>query len=119
MFWLLPVLAFVGGLLLGGAVIAVADLGSSDDPSASSSVPSTTPTGTDVESTATTVTVPAACADGLDKADTAAQAAKDGITGITQLDSAAIRRALDQLQTLQPEIRDLATRCRNGVSVTN
>lgn len=119
LYWLLPVLAFVGGLLIGGGVIVAADLGSSDQPAAAEPAPRATPGGTDSGSGATTITVPAACADGLDRADTAAQAAKDGLAGITQLDPAAVRSALDRLQTLQPEIRDLATRCRVGVSTSN
>lgn len=119
LYWLLPVLAFLGGLVIGGGVIAAADLGSSDQPAAAAPTPGATPGGTDSGSGATTITIPAACADGLDRADTAAQAARDGLAGITQLDPTAVRQALERLQTLQPQIRDLAARCRVAVSTGN
>ena len=119
LYWLLPALAFVGGLLIGGGVILAADLGSSDQPASTGTAPGATPGGTDSGSAATTITVPAACADGLDRADAATRAAKDGLGGIGRLDPSEVRRALERLQTLEPQIRDLAARCRVEVSSGN
>ena len=119
LYWLLPLFAFVLGLVIGGVVIAAADLGSSDQPAAATPTPGAVPGDTDAGSGATTITVPAACSDGLDRADTAAQAARDGLAGIGQLDPSTVRKALERLQTLQPQIRDLAEKCRVGVSTDN
>lgn len=108
LYWLLPTFAFLLGVVLGGGVIAAANLDSGDEP-----VAAATPTpdaGSDAGDR--TVTVPASCADGLDRADAAVQAARNGISAIGNLDTAALQRALDRLQTLQPQISDLAGKCR-------
>lgn len=109
LYWLLPTLAFVLGLVLGGGVIAVADLGSDDETPTASRVVDAPEPAADGDRT---ITVPASCVDGLDRAEVAAKAAKDGIDAVTRIDTAALQRALDQLQTLQPQIADLADRCR-------
>ena len=109
LYWLLPVLAFLLGVLLGGGVIAAADIGSSDEPAAAAT-PSPAPAAE--ASGDRTVTVPASCADGLDRADAAIKAARDGVAAVGNLDTAALQRALDRLQTLQPQVTDLAAKCR-------
>ncbi|HEY6744341.1 MAG TPA: hypothetical protein VI357_01355 [Mycobacteriales bacterium] len=112
LYWLLPVLAFLGGLLLGGGIIAATDIGSSDQTAAGPAEPARPGPTTSTSPGDRTITVPASCADGLDKADAALQAARDGIDALGDLDGTAARQALDRLVTLRPEITDLADRCR-------
>jgi hypothetical protein len=123
LYWLLPVLAFLGGLLLGGSVIAAAGLGSGDEPAASATEPAGAPTpepsttaGGSSTSGDRTVTIPASCVEGLDKAETAIQRAREGVDAIGGLDSERLQQSLDRLLTLQREITDLAATCRSAAT---
>ena len=123
LYWLLPVLAFLGGLLLGGSVIAAAGLGSADEPAASATEPAgartPAPSSTSGGSSTSgdrTVTIPASCVEGLDKAEAAMQRAREGVDALGDLDSTRVQQALDQLLTLQREITDLAATCRSAAT---
>jgi hypothetical protein len=108
--WLVPALTFVAGLLLGGGVIAAADWGGGDRPAAAQaqSVPPPNP----IPSGDATITVPASCAEGLDRAEAALDAADTALEAVRDLDTAQLQRALDRLQGIQPDVRRLADACR-------
>lgn len=113
LFWIVPVLTFVAGLLLGGGVIAAMDLGdderagvSAEDGQAGEATASPIPEGD------STITVPASCAEGLDRAQLALEAAESGVTALRELDTARLQKVFDDLQRIQPEVTRLARACR-------
>ncbi|HEY6744352.1 MAG TPA: hypothetical protein VI357_01410 [Mycobacteriales bacterium] len=117
LFWIIPVLTFVVGLLLGGGVIA-ASKADGDDGTASTAQDRSGagPTASPLPSGDATITVPASCADGLDRAERAFEAADAGLAALRDLDTAKVRQVLDELQRLRPEITRLAGACRTAVT---
>ncbi len=117
LYWLLPVLALLGGLLLGGSVVGAAGLGTGGESAASDAEPSDAPTPEPSSTSGDrTVTIPGSCVEGLDRAESAIQAARNGVDAVGNLDREGLRRALDRLLTLQPEITDLAATCRSAAT---
>ena len=118
LFWLVPVLTFVAGLLLGGGVIAATRTGG-DDRVAATSEPDGAASASPVPEGDRTIAVPASCADGLDRAKRALEAVDGGFEALRELDTARLQKVLDDLQGLEPEVTRLADACRTAVTDGN
>lgn len=110
-FWLIPAATFVLGLLLAGAVMTAADDTDDDTPAVA-----TAPTVTVVPSAAATpdrtITVPASCEHGLERARTALSTAGEAGEALRRLDTGRLQELLNQLQAAQREVDALAGQCR-------
>lgn len=112
--WLLPVLTFLVGCLLGGAVIAAGAFGGDDTdlatPTASPSPgddasPEPSPDGVAVR-------VPQACLDAADQAATVTSQAQDAVAAVRDLNARRLQEIVDSFQQLEPEVQRLADECR-------
>jgi hypothetical protein len=113
--WLLPALTFLVGCVLGGAVIAAGTSGDEDGTIASDTA-SQAPEqeeGTDAESTDVVVRVPQSCLDAADAALVAAQQVDDAVAAVGDLDARRLQEIVDEVQQLQPDVRESAERCRS------
>lgn len=108
---LLPALAFVAGLLLGGAVIGV---GLQQDHQQQGAVaaggpptptPSASPSGL-------TVDVPGSCLQAANKAEDAYGLVEKGVAAARGLDARALADLVDQAQRQRPEVQRLIDACR-------
>lgn len=109
---LLPALAFLAGLLLGGAVLGAA--GRSDDQTGAtgervrpSATPTPSPSGGDL-----LVRVPGPCLQAADRAEQAYALLERGVTAARDLDARALADLVDQVQQQRPEVQALVERCR-------
>jgi len=116
-FWLLPVAAFVIGCILGGVLVGVAQTGSggsaADGTQAAPSptVPVDGTTGdADLEVRAT---VPAECLEAVDLATSSFDTLDRGLAALQDFDTATLRDVFGELQEVQPELSQLAARCRD------
>jgi hypothetical protein len=118
-FWIVPALTFAVGLLLGGTVMATADDTADDDiatvprPVASASASPVLPPGD------RTITVPASCEQGLERARTALSTVGEAVEAARNLNSGRLQELLDQLQNAQQEVEQLAAQCRAEVPERN
>lgn len=110
-FWLIPAATFLAGLLLGAVVVGVTHIG---DPAgtdrAALGAPSPSATGTGRADL--TVVVPASCLEALDRAERAVDSVRAATQAIRNLDAAALRTVVDQLQQLQSRVTEQADLCR-------
>lgn len=122
-FVVLPALALVIGLVLGGLIVGVAldgsptDEGPSSDPTSTDS-PSPDPDGStptddsggdaggDVE-----IVVPQECLDAADTVERATQVMRDGVGAIEDFDRQPLLDALNRLEDLEAQARAQADRC--------
>lgn len=106
---LLPALAFLAGVLLGGAVIGAASSGGDDSPAARPRVatPAPSPSSADV-----TVTVPGACVQAADRAEQAYGLLERGAAAARDLDARALAELVDEVQQQRPEVQALVEQCR-------
>lgn len=122
--WLLPVLTFLLGCLLGGGVIAAGASQDADDvaaaPSATAS-PGETGTGggsedepeDEAEDDEPEVRVPESCLAAADGAVVAANRVDDVVKAVRDLDARRLQELVDEVQQQQPRVRELAERCRS------
>lgn len=112
--WLLPVLTFLVGLVLGGVVIFAGTSGDDDGAAASADAsPSPGVVATeDPDSTDLVVRVPQSCLDAADGALEASQQVDDAVAAVRDLDARRLQEIVDEVQRLQPDVRDQAERCR-------
>jgi len=112
--WLLPVLTFLAGCLLGGVVVAA---GAPDDadgravpqasaPGAAEAAPSPSPSDL-------VVRVPEACLAAADSAQEFTRQVDDVVLAVRDLDARRLQEIVDQVQQSQPELRRLAEQCRS------
>ncbi len=108
---LLPALAFVAGLLLGGAVIGATLSGNdANTPEAGGASPSPTASvQPDV-----VVTVPGPCVQAADKADEAYALLERGVRAARDLDARGLADLVEQVQQQRPEVERLVTECRTA-----
>lgn len=121
-YWLFPALTFIIGLALGAVVIAVGEPDISDSAGAAvappTAVASATPSAAGGPSDRT-VTVPASCEQGLDRARTALSTVGDAVDALRALDTARLQQLLDQLQRARQEVDRLADQCRREAPARN
>ena len=110
MFWVIPALTFVVGLLLGGGLAYATYGGDAADvtnsPARETRAPTPEASG-DLE-----VTVPAECLQAITESEATFDTVREGIEALRGLDAEALRRIVDDLQTAQPRIERLANACR-------
>ena len=117
-FWVVPALTFAVGLLLGGTVMATAD--DSADEATAAPRPVTTATGSPAASSGDrTITVPASCEQGLQRARTALSTVGEAVEAARNLNSGRLQELLDRLQHAQQEVQALAEQCRAEVPDRN
>jgi len=106
------------GLLLGVVLAAVTGLGGGDERArvvvSASPSPSPVPSPTPTES-GPTITVPAECAEGLERARDVLAQIPGALEALRNLDTARLQEILDRVQRLQPEVNRLAAQCRARV----
>jgi hypothetical protein len=111
-------LTFVVGLLLGGTVMATA--GESNDDIADASGPVATATAPPAPSSGDrTITVPASCEQGLERARTALSTVGEAVEAARNFNSGRLQELLDRLQNAQQEVERLALQCRTEVPERN
>lgn len=121
--WLLPVLTFLLGCVLGGVVIAAGISGDTDD---SVAAPEQTaepgPSGEDgaagdpsaePEPEETVVRVPESCLAAADAAVVASNRLGDVVAAVRDLDARRLQEVVDEVQQKQPQVQELAERCRS------
>ena len=121
--WLLPVLTFLLGCLLGAVVVAAGASSGAEDlterPAAAPApeVPGsedgevdgeTEPEPQDVE-----VQIPESCLAAADGAVVAANRIDDVVAAVRDLDAQRLQEIVDEVQEQQPQVRELAERCRS------
>ena len=121
--WLLPVLTFLLGCLLGAVVVAAGASSSAEDltetPAAAPSpdVPATedgeVDGETDPESEDVEVQIPESCLAAADGAVVAANRIEDAIAAVRDFDAQRLQEIVDEVQEQQPQVRELAERCRS------
>lgn len=105
---LLPAVAFVAGLLLGGAVVGAA---TRDTGSGGAVAPSPSPSATAAGRPAGPPP-PGACVQAADRADSAYATLERASKAATNLDAAALADVLGQVQQQRPEVQALVQQCR-------
>lgn len=112
---LLPALAFLVGLVLGGVLIGVSrdDSGGSVAGGAATALPSPTssPGAADV-----TVTVPGPCVQAADRADEAYALVEKGVRAARNLDARGLADLVAQVQRDRPQVQQLIAECRTAVA---
>lgn len=110
---LLPAATFLVGLLLGGALVWVAQPGeegggsAEGQPSPSAGV---TPTPTTVPSGS--IVVPRACLQAVEAAQEVVDLARDAVTAIGDLDAAALQKVVNRIEKLDRRVRADIDACR-------
>jgi hypothetical protein len=122
--WLLPVLTFLLGCLLGGVVIAAGASGDVEEVAAAPEA-TTAPgeagaedgtadeTETEPESEDVEVQVPESCLAAADGAVVAANRIDNVVEAVRDLDAQRLQELVDEVQEQQPRVRELAERCRS------
>jgi len=113
--WLLPVLTFLVGCVLGGVVVAA---GAFDDEQVAAPSATSSPTpGGDGEPSPTpsdlVVTIPESCLQAAEAAAEASQQFDDVVAAVRDLDARRLQEIVDRVQQAQPEAQRLAEQCRS------
>jgi hypothetical protein len=122
--WLLPVLTFLLGCLLGAVVIAAgASSGAEDLTETPAAAPTPDVAGnedgedvdgeTEPESEDVEVRVPESCLAAADGAVVAANRIDDVVEAVRDFDAQRLQELVDEVQEQQPQVRELAERCRS------
>lgn len=107
---LLPALAFVAGLLLGGGVIGAATRNSGPDGSVTADAsPSTEPTPT---ASGLTINVPGPCVQAANRAGDAYALLEKGVAAARDLNASALADLVAQVQRQRPEVQALVRQCQ-------
>lgn len=109
-FWLIPAVTFLVGLLLGAVVVGATHVGDPAGTDGALAAPSSSPTATGRPDL--TVVVPASCLEALDRAERAVDSVRAATEAIKNLDAAALRTVVDQLQQLRSRVTEQADLCR-------
>lgn len=117
MFWLIPALAFLVGLLLGGVLTYATSGGDADVPQAGDTTATAAPSPSPGASEDLTVVVPAACVEAADLSEATFDAVARGFTALRGFDAEALREVVDELQEAQPRVAELATQCREAAEI--
>lgn len=117
---LVPTLALLVGLVLGGVVVGVAqdgDGGAADDASTSEDAgsPSESPS---VDEPGTAVVIPDSCLDAAESVEEATRLIRDGISAIREFRADEILDLLDNLEDIDNLARDQVSTC-TGTTITD
>jgi len=115
--WLLPVLTFLVGCVLGGVVVGAGTLDGDDEQVAAPSVTSSQAPGQGGEPSPTpsdlVVTIPESCLQAAEAAAEASQQFDDVVAAVRDLDARRLQVIVDRVQQAQPEAQRLAEQCRS------
>lgn len=115
--WLLPVLTFLVGCLLGGVVVAAGAFDGDDDQVAAPSTTSSPEPGDGAEPSPTpsdlVVRVPESCLRAAEAAAEASRQFDDVVAAVRDLDARRLQELVDRVQQAQPEAQRLAEQCRS------
>lgn len=121
LFWLVPALTFLVGLLVGGVVIGLTGIGDDlttggaeqgDAGTAQQPAPTDSPGAPG--SGDRTVTVPGECIEAAERSEEALALTREAAQALGDLDPRRVQEIVDRLQDLDPEIRSLAAECRDA-----
>lgn len=121
LFWVVPALTFLIGLLVGGVVVGLTGVGDDltaggagqgADGSAEPGAPAATPGAPG--SGDRTVTVPAECIEVAERSQEALRLTREAAQALGDLDPRRVQEIVDRLQDLDPEVRALAAECRDA-----
>lgn len=110
-FLLVPAITFLLGLVLGGVLIGVADLGADGSDGTQEAAPAPT-TASATPSDDVTVTVPRACLDVAERTEEVLDLVQRAAAAIGDLDARELGTIVDEMQTLEPEVRENAAACQ-------
>lgn len=121
LFWIVPALTFLAGLVLGGVLIGVAGTGSDDVPGlgpddgeeTAEAGESPSPESATEPTQDRTVTVPASCLEVAQLSQEAIDLTREAAEAVGSLDARRLQEIVDELQALEPEINELAARCQD------
>lgn len=117
---MVPAVAFLAGLLLGGVFVALGGLGDDDDGRGTADIDTVVtdppvPT-TSASSDAVTVTVAGACLDAVEATEEVVTLGREAAAALTELDARELERIVDEMQQLEIDVRELADLCRQASS---
>lgn len=117
--WLVPLLTFVAGLVLGGFLLWLFngdDTSSSVQADGTEAPASPSADGASPSSAASpevVVRVPASCLDVADQADRAAEVFDGALEAVRDFDARRLEEIVEEVQDLQPSIQEQAQQCRD------
>jgi hypothetical protein len=115
----LPAFTFLVGLLLGAVVIGVG-IGGDDDAEETSPTPSasagSTTTADSPGPSDTAVIVPAACSQASQEVTDAVELLREGAQYVQSFQPKRLLEVLNQLETLDADLREQAQECADGVT---
>ncbi len=109
--WIVPVVAFLVGLLLGGVLIGVTRGNNDNSSTAAPPTPTASPTPTG-SSTNVTLTVPAACLKAGDLAQQGLTLADQAVTAVRDLNAKQAQDIVAQMRALRPQVQAATNACR-------
>jgi hypothetical protein len=116
-FWLVPTVTFLVGLILGGVLVGVSNLGRDDDaPSAAAPVPTPTPGGSSQD---VTVVVPRSCVEAAERSEQVLALTREAAEALGELDARRLADVVDEMRTLQTVVGGAAASCRDAAAAAN
>lgn len=120
LFWMLPALTFLAGLLLGGVLVGVTAGGSGGIPGFGGEDETATEAGGEADSEGSpqdpgdrTVTVPVECLEAAERSQEALGLTRQAAEAIGSFDARRLQEIVDELQGLEPEVNALARSCQD------
>lgn len=111
-FVLLPAVTFLLGLVLGGVLIGVSNLGADGDANDQNQAAPTPTTSSATPSDDLTVTVPRPCLDVAERSEDVLDLVRRAAAAVGELDARELRAIVDEMQALEPEVRENAAACQ-------
>lgn len=115
--WLLPVLTFLVGCLLGGVVVGAGAFGGDEQQAAAPEATASPDAGADPDPSPgaddLVVRVPESCLEAADGATEATGQVDEVVTAVRDLDARRLQEIVDRIQRVQPEVQRLAEQCRS------
>lgn len=122
-FWLLPALTFVIGLLIGGIVVGLTGFGvdsavgeqePGDAAAGEPEEPEAPATPEPGSSPDRTITVPGECLQVAERSQEALTLTQEAAQALGELDARRLQGIVDRLQDLEPQVRELAAACQEA-----
>lgn len=119
--WLIPAVALLVGVILGGVIIWVSTSSSRSGSGISTAIPTVTETvtpsnGTSSPGTAATLSVPAQCLQVADDSKAVVDLVNKSVTAVRDLDAAKLSDLVRQIQAAQETLQTNATSCQRATA---
>lgn len=116
-FWIVPTVTFLAGLVLGGVLVGVSNLGRDDDaPAAAAAGPTPSPGASGSQDV--TVVVPRSCVEAAERSEQVLALTREAAEALSELDARRLADVVDEMRGLQAVVGDAAASCRDA-AVTN